>query len=352
MAITVFLSYRRADTAEAAGWLYRELVQRLGEERVFLDREDIEHGANWRETVGAQLQAADVVLALIGPRWLHELHVRPDRSDDVLRFELATALARGQRVIPVLLDGASMPAAAELPLDLAPLADRHAATLSMADAQVQVQVRRLLLQVHVPWAVAPAWALANVGGAGVGAMLAVGLLMLVTDRPGVPSLAAGAQALQNLSHLPTYAAAAVAGALFGLCAGAGPWLVLRGWMLGLGWVVAAYGALSTAAALGLALSYLGPAPEWGLFFVPMLWYPALGLVLWAALRRRMSRAGWFAALHTALPALALLLGASSLSAALVGPEASLWNLVPVFLAHLANGVVLVGLMRRAGLQRR
>jgi hypothetical protein len=346
----VFISYRRGDVPQVAADLHRTVADRLGEESVFFDRLDIGQGDNWRETVRGQLTSADVVLALIGPRWLDELRSRLSTSaDDVLRFELATALAMGKRVIPVLVEGAMVPAGRDLPADIAPLADRQAAVLTGPD--LQAGVRRLLVTVHVPWSVALVWATANVAAAGVGLLLAVGLMGWVTDTAVGPSVAAGSEALKRAASLQAQLAALGAGALFGLCVGMGQWLVLRNWMVGLGGIVWAQAMATGLAAYGLALSFQETQPSWGLLVVPLLWYPLLGLIVWLMLRRHMSRAGWFALAHTALPAVALLVSASSLSEALAGPQASLWNLLPVWGAHLLNGVLLVHLMRRAGLKR-
>jgi hypothetical protein len=51
---------------------------------------------------------------------------RFDDPDDPVRLEIATALARDISVIPVLVDGACMPKADELPAPLKTLVRRHA----------------------------------------------------------------------------------------------------------------------------------------------------------------------------------------------------------------------------------
>jgi TIR domain len=131
-----FISYRRGDAPHQAMDLHRAVADRLGEEQVFFDRLDISHGDNWREIVRAQLTAGDVVLALIGPQWLDELRCRlAEPADNVLRSKLATALAMGRRVIPLLLEGGTIAAGRDLPADLAPLAGRQAAVLSRQSFQ-------------------------------------------------------------------------------------------------------------------------------------------------------------------------------------------------------------------------
>jgi hypothetical protein len=105
------------------------------------DRLDISHGSNWRKTVRAQLTAADVVLALIGPQWLDELRCRfVEPADDVCRFELAMVRARGRRVIPLRLEGDTGPAGRDLPAAKAPLAGRQATVRSRQRFQADVEV--------------------------------------------------------------------------------------------------------------------------------------------------------------------------------------------------------------------
>ena len=80
------------------------------------------------------VQGSDVLLAVIGRRWLNAATPsgtrRLDDTEDFVRVEVQTALSQGIRVIPVLVDGAQMPAAEELPEPLRPLARRHAVEIS------------------------------------------------------------------------------------------------------------------------------------------------------------------------------------------------------------------------------
>jgi hypothetical protein len=70
-----------------------------------------------------------VLLAVIGRKWLSaqddEGKRRLDNPDDFVRIEIATALRRNIRVIPILLDGATVPKANELPEELKELALRN-----------------------------------------------------------------------------------------------------------------------------------------------------------------------------------------------------------------------------------
>jgi hypothetical protein len=80
--------------------------------------------------LNSQVAECDVFLAIIGPNWLK---AKDERGHDFIAIEIAAALARNIRVIPVLVDGAHMPKADELPDSLKPLARRRAVEVSHAD---------------------------------------------------------------------------------------------------------------------------------------------------------------------------------------------------------------------------
>ena len=106
----IFISYRREETAYAAGWLYDRLHEHFGGSQVFKDVDSIPLGDDFVEAITRAVGSCDVLLALIGDRWLtvadERDHRRLDDSDDFVRLEIEAALARDVRVIPVLVDGA------------------------------------------------------------------------------------------------------------------------------------------------------------------------------------------------------------------------------------------------------
>lgn len=119
--VHVFISYRRDDSAVAAKLLHGELARHFGDEQVFMDIEDIGYGDDFADAIEANLDRADVVVVVIGPRWLEILQARL-RGDDWVRTEVSRALARRAvsgrpRVIAALVDGAAEPAEG-LPADL------------------------------------------------------------------------------------------------------------------------------------------------------------------------------------------------------------------------------------------
>jgi len=130
----VFISYRREETAYPASWLFDRLEERFGEDNVFKDVDSIVPGEDFVDRITKAVAACDVLLALIGDDWLtiedETGGRRLDSPDDFVRVEIEAGLARDVRVIPVLVDGAAMPDAAQLPPSLAPLARRQALELS------------------------------------------------------------------------------------------------------------------------------------------------------------------------------------------------------------------------------
>jgi hypothetical protein len=127
----IFLSYRRADTTDVAGRIYDRLVSSFGQASVFKDVDAIPLGVDFRVHLEQAVEKADVLLAIIGPKWLdiEEGDTKPRLEDprDYVRIEIAAALQRGIPVIPVLVSGAAMPAEKHLPEALSALAYRHAA---------------------------------------------------------------------------------------------------------------------------------------------------------------------------------------------------------------------------------
>jgi hypothetical protein len=125
----IFISYRRQESSHLAGRLYDRLVNRFGEDQVFIDVDTIEPGVDFAEEISRAVAACKVLLAVIGPNWLtatdEQGSRRLDDPDDIVRLEVEAALARGVRVIPILVEGADMPTRQDLPEGLAGLPRRN-----------------------------------------------------------------------------------------------------------------------------------------------------------------------------------------------------------------------------------
>lgn len=143
---SVFISYRRADTGGYAGRLADALEARFGADRVFHDVETILPGTDFAASIHDAIASASVVLVLIGDDWLDARDTAGgrllEREDDFVRIEAATALAGGKAVLPLLVEGARMPAAADLPTDLRRLARQQA--LELSDSRWAHDVERLV----------------------------------------------------------------------------------------------------------------------------------------------------------------------------------------------------------------
>jgi TIR domain len=130
----VFLSYRREDAGPYARSLKVQLSQRLPDALIFMDLDSIEPGQDFAEIIEDAVNSCAVLVALIGRQWTtltDEDGVRRlDNPDDYVRFEVKTALQRGVRVIPVLIDGAKPLRQQELPPELHKLARLNAHKLS------------------------------------------------------------------------------------------------------------------------------------------------------------------------------------------------------------------------------
>jgi hypothetical protein len=159
---SVFINYRRNDTEGEAGRLFDELVQRFNPESVFMDVAAIEPGRDFRKAIDESVASCSVLLAMIGQEWLNSKdvhgHRRLEVGSDFVRIELASALRRDIPVIPVLVRGAKMPSAEQLPDDLKELAYRNAIELSHARWRSDVQV---LLDALGPYLDVPAAAIAE-----------------------------------------------------------------------------------------------------------------------------------------------------------------------------------------------
>ena len=165
MAAT-FISYRRDDTAGYAGRLHESLERRLGAPHVFRDVDTLQPGQDFVRAIDARLSACRVMLVIIGREWLDARNAagarRLDDPSDFMRLEVAAGLARPDVVVvPVLVEGASMPSALQLPENIQALARRHA--VSVRDETWDADVDRLAAVVEK--IVPPSASLTSIGRA-------------------------------------------------------------------------------------------------------------------------------------------------------------------------------------------
>ncbi|HSN88832.1 MAG TPA: toll/interleukin-1 receptor domain-containing protein [Thermoanaerobaculia bacterium] len=145
----IFINYRREDSAGHTGRLFDRLSNRFPG-RVFMDIDTIEPGVDFAEVITQAVGSCEILIVVIGREWLKVTDAdgrrRLDKPGDFVRMEVAAALERNIRVVPVLVEDAPMPRPEDLPEDLAKLARRNAIELS--DARWAFDVDRLIQTVE------------------------------------------------------------------------------------------------------------------------------------------------------------------------------------------------------------
>ncbi len=130
MAGKIFVNYRRGDDAGFTQLLYAKLEDEFDTSDLFMDVEGhIKPGDDFVQVLDTQVAQCDVLLAVIGPRWMELLKAREGDPNDFAAIEIKSALERNKRVIPVLVGGALMPRADALPNDIRMLSQRNAVGL-------------------------------------------------------------------------------------------------------------------------------------------------------------------------------------------------------------------------------
>jgi hypothetical protein len=148
----IFLSYRREDSSGQAGRLNDRLALEFGRDSIFMDVDGIPLGTDFVRRLTAEVASCDVLLAVIGPKWIdirdEYENRRIDDPNDFVRVEIGAALNRDIPVIPILLDGTKMPRVQQLPSDLHALAVRNALDLRHASFHSDLDrlIRELRLQ--------------------------------------------------------------------------------------------------------------------------------------------------------------------------------------------------------------
>jgi hypothetical protein len=147
----VFVSYRKDDAGAWASLLSDGLAAAYGSDHIFLDRDTLGPG-RWSAQIEAALADCSVVLVVIGGDWLTVAdstgEPRLSKPDDVHRREIETALAGSATIIPVLVDGASMPRKPDLPASISRLADFQARTLSGDRRHRTADLQRLMADIE------------------------------------------------------------------------------------------------------------------------------------------------------------------------------------------------------------
>jgi hypothetical protein len=132
----IFLSYRREESAHVAGRIYDHLEREFGNGNVFFDVEGIPIGGDFRDHIRKALMASQALIVIVGQRWATCFSRsagwftwRAARTIDYVRIEIELALDHNVRIIPLLVDGASMPSERQMPAKIAQICYYQAAPI-------------------------------------------------------------------------------------------------------------------------------------------------------------------------------------------------------------------------------
>ena len=141
----IFINYRPQASPGYAGRLFDHLSTHFPG-RVFMDVDTIEPGTDSVEVIEQELGSCEVLIVVISDQWLSLSDAsgnrRLDDPGDAVRLEIAEALKRNIRVIPVLVEGAAMPRPEDLPPELARLTRRN--PIELSDARWALDLQRLI----------------------------------------------------------------------------------------------------------------------------------------------------------------------------------------------------------------
>jgi TIR domain-containing protein len=142
----ITISYRRDDSGVITGRIFDRLAAHYGRGAVFRDIDSIPPGVDFRDHINVVLDESDVLLAIVGPRWLGPrggVRSRIEDDADPVRVEIEASLRKQMPVIPVLVLKASMPRAAQLPDSVKDFAYRHGVQID-AGQDFDVHAARLI----------------------------------------------------------------------------------------------------------------------------------------------------------------------------------------------------------------
>jgi TIR domain len=151
----VFISFRRQDTHDMAWRLVDYLEQRR--RRVhYLEQQgqslswdmDMFAAGDFRVSIRTAVESADVVMVLVGKRWLDDASSDGFRSPGKwVEREIELAFAKGIPVLPVLVHGSSMPRAECPPKTIRDFAYQQAASVR-SDAHFADDAKRVCTMRH------------------------------------------------------------------------------------------------------------------------------------------------------------------------------------------------------------
>jgi len=150
----IFINYRSDDVTFAAPLVDVRLRERFGDGNVFLDSRSLEAATDFPPELWRRLKQSSVLVVLIGPRWLmvrdESGNRRIDDRTDYVRREIRKALKRHIPVLPVLVNGAELPSAKQLPADITAVRDFQFVLLRLWHAETDLDLLADALAQMVP----------------------------------------------------------------------------------------------------------------------------------------------------------------------------------------------------------
>lgn len=148
MVVQIFISYRRDDCATFADRIHECLVRSCKRDTFFRDIDSIHLGENFRRRLHQELARCDLLLAIVGQRWISVQDSggrrRLEDDNDFVRLEIEMAIQRNIPLIPLLIDGTPMPTTSELPASIAEFTYQNAAVVRR-DPDFANDMRRLVM---------------------------------------------------------------------------------------------------------------------------------------------------------------------------------------------------------------
>lgn len=150
--LRAFICYRRSDSfmhlgaPEGAGPDFtfiksiKSIFLKLGFDSVFLDVERIQVYADYDSSSFKAIEDCDLFIAVVGNEWMSLLDRRISAgTPDAVVQEIRTALRYEKPILPILVDGAIMPAAERLPTTITRFHFANAKSISVNDTLESIQ---------------------------------------------------------------------------------------------------------------------------------------------------------------------------------------------------------------------
>jgi len=146
----ITISYRREETGDITGRIFDRLAGHYGRANVFRDIESTPAGRDFDKYDRKVFADSDIVLAIVGPRWVlpRGRHSRLSDPGDPVRVEIETAMQKQTLILPVLVMRAEMPHPSQLPDSIREFAFYNALTVDSGE-DFDIHVSRLIATMDV-----------------------------------------------------------------------------------------------------------------------------------------------------------------------------------------------------------